>query len=442
MRYRITFPKAAKNLIGYEQKNKIKTGLLSLFMLCFSTLSYSGNSEELTAACMKGDLEAAKKAIDAGADVNAKNSKGWNPISAAIFWPEITKLLIEKGADPSALDNAALSSASRTGSYKVMEILLNAGVAAGSSAIKNIVSSTSCQECLDLLIQKGSKLDAVGSLGGNLLDELAFSYLPGQDRVNNDKSQVKGWESMGFVVPDWYKNPDISKFGSADGMVRSLVKAGVNINGTNKLKLTPLLTSLGRYDQTREEVVLAFVNNGADVNVESPTQGWAILQAAGYGFTKVLEAMLAKGANLNEQFKVDDWVNAGQRLKGINPLMWAARNGNLEAVKLLVEKGSKLDDVAYGTGTNIKTKCLTSVKNKSAIYFAIESGNLDVVKYLVEKTSGDWKKAVSIKQMTQTSDIGFATVTSCFDNGSYTPSDYANGCKAYDIAEYLKSKKL
>jgi ankyrin repeat protein len=430
-------------------KNKLIKKTACLFFFLGSIVrSFSGNGDDLTLACMKGDLSAVQKAIEAGADLNAKSSKGWNPISAAFFWPEITKYLIEKGADPGGLDNAALASAARTGSYKTMEILLNAGVDpnktnTGANPIEYVVSYTNCKECMELLLNKNAKTNAIdASLGGNLLDMLAFSYLPGMDKVNNDKVHITGWESMGFVVPDWYKNPDITKFAPADEMVKLLVKAGVNINAKNKLGLTPLLTSLGRYSQTREEVVLAFVNNGADINVESPTQGHALLQAAGYGFVKVLDAMFAKGADMNREFKVDDWVNTGQRLKGINPLMWAARNGNIDAVKLLVSKGAKLDEGAFGNGTNIKTKCLTSVKNKSAIYFAIESGNLEVVKYLVENTQGDWKKPVKIDKMTKTSDLGFAVVTSCYDDGSYSPSKYASESQLTEIANYLKSKKL
>lgn len=426
----------------------LKKFIVVLIFLGISTKSFSGNSDDLVTACMKGDLAAVQKAIDGGADLNGKSSKGWNPISAAFFWPEITKLLIEKGADPSGLNNAALSSAARTGSFKVMEILLNAGADpnktnTGSAPLQYIVDYTSCLECLDLLIKKGAKTDVISTVtGGNLLDGLAFSYLPGKDRVNNDKPQIPGWESMGFTVPDWYKNPDITKFGSADGMVKLLVKAGVDINAKNKLKLTPLLTSLGRYSQTTEEVVLAFVNNGADINIESPTQGYALLQAAGYGFTKVLEAMFAKGADMNREFKVDDWINTGQRLKGINPLMWAARNGNLEAVKLLVSKGAKLDEGAFGNGTNIKTKCVTSVKNKSAIFFAIESGNPEVVKYLIENTGADWKKPVTINQMKKTTDLAFEVVTTCFNDDDYSPSQYAKACQMNEIYDYLKSKKL
>lgn len=427
---------------------KMKAILLTVVLSGIMNFSFAGDSEALTMACKKGDLAGVQKAIADGADLNAKNKEGWNPISAAFFWPEITQVLLEKGADANGLNGAAMGSASRTGSSKVIELLLKAGADpnktnTGTAPIQNVVDNTNCIECLELLLQKGAKVDMLdGATGGNLLDELAMSYLPGQDRVNNDKPQIPGWESMGFVVPEWYKNPDISKFGSADAMVKMLVKAGVDINAKNKLKNTPLLTSLGRYSQTKPEIVLALVNNGADVNVESPTQGYALLQAAGHGFTEVLEVMLAKGANLNQEYKVDDWVKSGQRMKGINPLMWAAMSGKLDAVKLLVSKGAKLDEAASGNGTNIKTSCVTSVKNKTAIFFAIESGDIEIVKYLVENTNGDWKKSMSVSQMKKTSDIGFETKTTCFDNDDYSPSQYAKASGMDEIANYLKSKKL
>jgi ankyrin repeat protein len=479
-------------------KIKVPHLLLILFFCGISKIAFCGSNEELIAACKKSDLAAAQKAIDNGADVNFKDAEGWYPISAALFSPEITKLLLEKKADPNAGTSPALVNAAGAGSFEVMQLLLNAGAdankpliidqtatykklladekakgkdankfmikayqdlvdkatpGAGPSifAIQMVVQRTMSNECLQLLIDKGAKTDLLNpNTNGNLLDDLAFSALPANDWITNNKAQVEGWEKMGFVLPAWYKNPDAAKLSTTDAMIKTLLKAGVNINAENKLKDTPLLTSLAKGTMTRSEVVLAFVNNGSNINAEGyGYKGPALLQVAGYGFVDVLEAMVSKGANLNAEFSVND-LTTGQNLKGINLLMWAARNGKADAVKYLISKNAKLDQAAHGTSFNIKTNCLTTVKNKTALFFAIEGENMEVVKLLVEAGGEIWKSKMTIDQWKKdnstTTTIGNFEVTTqsvtCFDDKDYLPSEYAKAATLPEIAAYLKSQKL
>ena len=426
----------------------MKKILVSLALTLFAFSCFSASIDDLTKACMKGDLAGAQKAIDAGADVNGKDAVGWQPIGAAILSPEITKLLLDHKANADNAASGALVNAAGLGSYEVVKLLLDAGADpnkpfSGVYAIQNVINRTLSKECLEILIAKGANTKMLNSAtNGNLLDDLAASALPPADWIVNNKAQVAGWEKMGFALPEWYKNPDVKKLSSADDMIKLLVKAGVDINAENKIKNTPLLTALAKVGYTKPDVILAFINNGSNVNVEGfGYKGHALLQASGLGFPEVLEAMFAKGVDMNMEFKVND-VEVGQTLKGITPLMWAARNGKLEAVKYLAGKGAKLNESASGTSFNIKTQCLTKVSNKSAIYYAVEGENLDVVKFLVESTSGDWKAKMEIDKLKHSSNMGFQTVTTCFDNGDYSASAYAKACQFPAIADYLKSKKL
>ncbi len=262
----------------------MKKIILFLVLLAYTNSLFAGVNEDLIEACKKGDLAAVQKAIDGGADVNFKDAVGWTPLGCSFFWPEITKLLLEKKADPNGGNIPTLINAAGQGSYEVMQLLINAGAdpnkawivdstgslqklldeekAKGKSAnkymvkayekalsdaknskpnalypIQSVVNRTLCKECLDLLIDKGAKTDVINATTeGNLLDDLAMSALPPADWIENNKVQVGGWEKMGFTVPDWYKNPDASKLGPIDGMVKDLVKAGVNINAVDKLK--------------------------------------------------------------------------------------------------------------------------------------------------------------------------------------------------------------
>ena len=61
----------------------------------------SASELALRNAARYGNIEAAKQAIDDGADVNAKDKRGKSPLHLAAYWggKEIVELLIANGAD-------------------------------------------------------------------------------------------------------------------------------------------------------------------------------------------------------------------------------------------------------------------------------------------------------------------------------------------------------
>jgi ankyrin repeat protein len=62
--------------------------------------------DRVAAAAGSGDIEAVKQFIAAGADVNAKDSRGWTPLHPAATYgrKEVVELLIANGADVNAKD--------------------------------------------------------------------------------------------------------------------------------------------------------------------------------------------------------------------------------------------------------------------------------------------------------------------------------------------------
>ncbi len=61
---------------------------------------------KLREAIREGDIEAVKRHLAAGMDVNAKDDNGWNPLHLAVEngHKEIAELLISKSADVNAKD--------------------------------------------------------------------------------------------------------------------------------------------------------------------------------------------------------------------------------------------------------------------------------------------------------------------------------------------------
>lgn len=96
-----------------------------------------------------------------------------------------------------------------------------------------------------------------------------------------------------------------AKIGDID-RVRSLISSGVDVNITDQKGNTPLLLALqGGY----RDVAILLVAKGADVNVKSPPQKYAVGRsrpgdmplhyAARSGFKHVAELLIAKGADVN-----------------------------------------------------------------------------------------------------------------------------------------------
>ena len=80
----------------------------------------SNAEDALLHAAFDENIEAAKQAIAAGTDVNAKNDGGYTPLHYAAFngHKEIAELLIAKGADVNAKDGIGGKTTARMGKIK------------------------------------------------------------------------------------------------------------------------------------------------------------------------------------------------------------------------------------------------------------------------------------------------------------------------------------
>ena len=81
-------------------------------------------------AAYTGNVEAVKQHLAAGADVNAKASRGWTPLHS-VATKEIAELLIAKGADVNAKDKiggTSLHLAAHSGQKEIVELLIANGV--------------------------------------------------------------------------------------------------------------------------------------------------------------------------------------------------------------------------------------------------------------------------------------------------------------------------
>ena len=172
-----------------------------------------------------------------------------------------------------------------------------------------------------------------------------------------------------------------AKSGNAD-LIKRLLEAGANPNLALQLGETPLMSAARA--GTAEGVRL-LVAAGADVNAsESSRQQTALMWATAQGHIDVVRALIEAGADLDARSKIrpmlmyTDATNGGafdqgvtEQLGGYSPLLFAARQGEVEIAKLLLNAGANIEGVAGN--------------NTSPLVVAAHSGHTALAKLLLEQ---------------------------------------------------------
>src|SRR3954466_14328942 len=86
----------------------------------------------LWSAAKANDLAALTRLLDAGAELDLRDARGYSPLMLAAYSgsAEAVVLLLERGADPNTSDaagNSVLMGAAFKGQLELVELLLNAG---------------------------------------------------------------------------------------------------------------------------------------------------------------------------------------------------------------------------------------------------------------------------------------------------------------------------
>lgn len=122
----------------------------------------------------------------------------------------------------------------------------------------------------------------------------------------------------------------------------------------------PLLEA-AMYNQL--EVIDLLLEYGSDINIQDPDHDSAILNAYATNNIPLLEYLISKcAADVNLRYH-----------NGNTLLIYAAKMGNLDVVKLLIENGAD--------------PCAKNRSGKIALDWAVKNGNWDVVDYLYELSS-------------------------------------------------------
>ena len=368
--------------------------VLALTAILASGLVHAADS--LVDAAQARDHDAAVALIAKGADIHERSADGTTALHWAIYNDDadLVQRLIKAGADVSAVNDfgaSPLRQAATVADAVVIKALLKAGANANEANAEGetplmIVARTGNIESATLLLSHGAKVNAKERWGGQTALMWAAAqkqpgmvkFLISHSATVNDRSTVRDWQRR-VTAEGRPKNMNHGGFtpllyAAREGCVecaKALIKARADINLPDPDGTTPLILALMNM---RFDLAAYLVQAGADINKWDfygntplyvaidmntlPRGGRPDLPSLDNTTGLQVAAMLLeKGADVNAQLKLRPQYRNGvfdrggdQVLStGATPLLLAAKVGDIEAMKLLLEH-KPLVDLPTATG--------------------------------------------------------------------------------------------
>ncbi len=270
---------------------------------------YQQNLTPLMLAVQKGKLNTIKVLIDAGADLDAQTWYGYTALMYAAQDNnlEVTRALIAAGADVNAVKTSytvkttPLTLAVEKGYADIVQALVDAGAeihgkTSPETALLNVVTQ-GLEEMLKIFLRANIDVDAVNLRGETLL-MLAAS---------------KGHAGVAKLLLDARATTEVCDSQGKTAIFYACEEASPSY--TDKMNM--LIGGANRGVPSREQFDMIFASKKKDT-------------------TEVLKVLLAAGASCLVESNGD------------TPLMWAIKNLKMNAAKVLVDAGARLDSATAG----------------------------------------------------------------------------------------------
>ena len=340
---------------------------IKLLLTYGASLKCLGKGEKLEAtkgssliyAVLLKEYEIVKAMLPVAEDINEKWGRNYlTPLIIASQLQDfkIAKLLIQNGADVNIQDRVgktALSWAIQHNSFEIASLILKHGGDA------NIADETGFTPLM------------IASYSG--FTKIAKLLLKNNAHVNHESKYFKS-----ALIQAIFGSKDIN-------ILKLLIKAGANVNASFTDGYTPLIAAVRSGDITKVNKLLKY---GADPNLQNRYGETALIILAGltkYNKT-IADSLVRNGANLEIS-----------NVKG-TPLMHAAEDGNIDAIKDFIKLGAKIDYDHEGRTALLQAiykreteavELLISLGAKfeegKALYEAAESNCIEIINILLSK---------------------------------------------------------
>jgi ankyrin repeat protein len=218
---------------------------------------------------------------------------------------------------------------------------------------------------------------------------------------------------------------------------KALLKAGAEVNRANDLGATPLWLAAQNTSLAMVDLLLAA---GANVNAALTSGETPLMVAARAGNAQVVDRLAAKGANLN--------ATATRRQTA---LMWAVAQKHSEVVKVLIARGADLHARSESWSQRMAVTPHGRPENNmdvphgadTALLFAARVGDLDSTKLLVDAGANvDDRDAWGVTSLVLAAHSGFRDIVEFLLDRKANPNLMDAGFSALHIAIMRRDERM
>jgi ankyrin repeat protein len=284
--------------------------------------------------------------------VNARRTEDWTPLHLASYYgePEIVRALLDHGASVNAENGAG-----ETPLYVVS---------------RGVYHSQGDGACITrLLLERGGNANARGKDHSTSLNAASYTARPEIVRIlldhgaNPHAKTRQGKDSLDLVSRGEYGPEE-------DGVrvAQLLLERGVDANSQDKDRWTPLHSAC---QSGRPEIVRLLLDHGAKVDAENDDGETPLSIVSGGEYrsrskgVRIAQLLLERGADVN-----------GKPRALWTPLTWASYRGRLDIVRLLVDRGARL---------NVKIKFRTPLHALSGGEYESQEDGARIAQLLLER---------------------------------------------------------
>ena len=301
----------------------------------------------LMKASRRGHIDAISVLLHAGVDPNIVDCNGNTLLHYAVDGEcskEVLQAIVESGIDVNATNKngvTPLMKASRRGNIDAISVLLHAGAdpniidGNGNTLLHYAVYVYCRKEVLQEIVESGVDVNATNRNGITAL-------MKASRRGHIDAISVLLHAGVDPNIVDCNGNTLLhyAVYGDCSmEVLQAIVESGVDVNATNRDKITVLMVASTHRNR---DAIFVLLHAGVDPNIVDGNGNTLLHYAVDGDYSKeVLQSIVESGIDVNATNK-----------NGITALMMASRRGNIDAISVLLHAGAD-PNIVDGDGNTL-----------------------------------------------------------------------------------------